>query len=69
MEKQVLDSFSYHKQQQFQTDCTLIDYSISHQDSEHKGDLQKRKKKEEKRKALENNNGLADKKAGKWDNQ
>ena len=36
----------------FQTDCILIDYSISYQYSEHKCDLQKRKKKEEKRKAL-----------------
>lgn len=52
-----------------QTDCTLTDYSISHQDSEHKGGLQNRKQEEEKGKALENNNGLADKKAGKWDNQ
>lgn len=49
----------------FQTDCILIDYSISYQYSEHKCDLQKRKKKEEKRKALENNNGLADKKSRK----
>lgn len=55
----------YEKQQQI--DCIPVDYSVSHQDSDHEGALQNKYYGKKGGRALGNNNILANKTTGKWE--